>query len=182
VLYAIPIEDVLDRFELTELQEQYTEQHSRLEETLSDAGARLRTFLCHSSADKPAVRLLYERLRAEGIEPWLDVKNLLPGQDWDLEIRRAVHDSHVVLVCLSNQSTRAGYLQKEIKFVLDRADEQPEGIIFLIPLKLEECEVPERLSRWQWVSYFEEDGYEQLMRSLHHRAEQLGFEHWPRRS
>jgi hypothetical protein len=60
----------------------------------------------------------------------------------DLEIRRAVRDSYVVLVCLSNQSTtRTGYLQKEIKFVLDRADEQPEGKIFVIPLKLEECEM-----------------------------------------
>lgn len=33
----------------------------------------LRVFLCHSSADKPAVRELYQKLRAEPwIEPWLD--------------------------------------------------------------------------------------------------------------
>jgi hypothetical protein len=145
--------------------------------TAASSSHRLKAFLCHSSADKPAVRQLYERLQAKGIEPWLDVKNILPGQDWDLEIRRAVRDSHVVLVCLSNQSTtRAGYLQKEIKFVLDRADEQPEGTIFVIPLKLEECEMPDRLSRWHWVNFFEEDGYELLMRSLRYRAKQLGLE------
>jgi len=33
----------------------------------------LRVFLCHSSNDKPAVRELYQKLRAEPwIEPWLD--------------------------------------------------------------------------------------------------------------
>ena len=36
---------------------------------------KLRVFLCHSSNDKPAVRELYQRLKAEGwIDPWLDVK------------------------------------------------------------------------------------------------------------
>lgn len=49
------------------------------------------------------------------------------------------------------------------------ADEQPEGTIFLIPLKLEECEVPERLSEWQWVNLFEERGFERLMRALRTR-------------
>jgi hypothetical protein len=40
------------------------------------------------------------------------------------------------------------YYKKEIKFALDEAEKQPEGTIFLIPLKLEECDVPERLQRW----------------------------------
>jgi hypothetical protein len=40
----------------------------------------LRIFLCYSSGDKPAVRELYRRLRADGFEPWLDGVNLLPGQ------------------------------------------------------------------------------------------------------
>ena len=52
---------------------------------------KLRVFLCHSSQDKPIVRELYQRLNAEGwIDPWLDEEKLLPGQDWDLEIEKAV--------------------------------------------------------------------------------------------
>ena len=88
--------------------------------------------------------------------PWLDEENLLPGQDWQREIPRAVRQSDAVIVCLSRGSiNRAGYVQKEIKFALDVANEQPEDTIFLIPLKLEECEMPERLSRWQWVESFQ---------------------------
>ncbi len=135
----------------------------------------LRVFLCHASGDKPAVRELYQRLRADGIDAWLDEENLLPGQDWQLEIPKAVRESDAVIVCLSKGSiNKAGYVQKEIKFALDVADQQPQGTIFLIPLKLEECDVPERLRRWQWVNLFSTNGYEHLLKALRSRAESLG--------
>ena len=128
---------------------------------------RLRVFLCHSSGDKPIVRELYRRLRDDGIDPWLDEEDILPGQDWALEIPKAVRASDVVIICLSRvATTKAGYVQKEIKAALDIADEQPEGAIFLIPVKLEECDVPIRLQRLQWVNYYEESGYGRLLRSL----------------
>lgn len=134
----------------------------------------LRIFLCHASNDKPTVRELYRRLRVDGFEPWLDEEDIFPGQKWQIEIPKAVRKSDVVLVCLSQHSiSKAGYVQKEIKFALDVADEQPEGTIFLIPLRLEACEVPERLSDMQWVNLYDEDGYARLLRALHKRAAEL---------
>jgi TIR domain len=133
---------------------------------------RLTVFLCHSSGDKPKIRNLYKRLRDDGFSPWPDEEELLPGQDWSHEITKAVRSSHVVVVCLSAGATaKTGYVQKEIKYALDVADEQPEGTIFLIPLKLEECEVPSRLQRWQWVKLFEDSGYDRLLRALKARRE-----------
>ena len=127
----------------------------------------LRVFLCHSSNDKAAVRTLYERLYDDGIAPWLDEEKILPGEDWDRAIKLAVQASDVVIVCLSKGSvTKAGYVQKEIKFALDEADKLPEGSIFVIPVKLEECSVPDRLTRLQWVELFEERGYEKLLLGL----------------
>jgi len=64
----------------------------------------LKIFLCHASGDKPAVRELYHRLRAAGFDPWLDEENLLPGQDWQLEIPQAVRSSDAVIVCLSTRA------------------------------------------------------------------------------
>ena len=137
---------------------------------------RLRIFLCHASGDKPAVRELYHRLRAAGFDPWLDEENLLPGQDWQLEIPQAVRSSDVVIVCLSTRAvTKAGYVQKEIRYALDVADEQPEGAIFLIPLRLEDCDVPHRLRRWHWVDLFDDRGYDRLLGALGARAESLGL-------
>ena len=49
-----------------------------------------RIFLCHASHDKPAVLALYRRLKKDGFEPWLDEEDLIPGQDWETAIRKAV--------------------------------------------------------------------------------------------
>ncbi|OLE54164.1 MAG: hypothetical protein AUG51_10075 [Acidobacteria bacterium 13_1_20CM_3_53_8] len=136
---------------------------------------RLRVFLCHSSNDKPAIRELYKRLSVDDIEPWLDEEDILPGQDWNQEITNAVKNCDAVMVCLSRgASTKTGFLQKEIRFALEVAAEQPDGAIFLIPTKLEECDVPDALRRLQWVNLFEDNGYKRLMRALHNRALAVG--------
>ena len=141
------------------------------------ASRQLRVFLCHSSGDKPAVRELYRKLAAEGwIDPWLDEEKLLPGQEWKDEIPKAVHAADVVVVCLSRSSiTKEGYVQKEIRFTLDVAQEKPENVIFLIPACLDDCDVPERLRNWQWVDLYKEQGWERLLASLTLRADNLGI-------
>jgi len=141
----------------------------------SEGKRPLKVFLCHASGDKPLVRELYKRLIAEGVDAWLDQEKLLPGQDWRVEIPRAVREADVVVICLSNKSiTKEGYVQKEIKFALDSAEEKPQDTIFLIPARLEDCVVPERLGRWQWVDLFEENGFIRLARSLKLRADAVG--------
>lgn len=139
----------------------------------------LRVFLCHSSGDKPKVKSLYGKLgKHKWIDPWLDENKLLPGEDWDVEIRRAVKVSEIVIVCLSFDSiTKEGYVQKEIKLALDIADEKPEGTIYIIPLKLEDCDVPERLSKLHWVNYYEPNkSIKKLLSSLRERATSLGIQ------
>lgn len=121
---------------------------------------KLRVFLCHASQDKQLVRKLSRRLRQDGHSPWLDEEQLVGGQDWDLEIKRAVRSSDIVVVCLSQTAVgKTGYLQKELRQALDIADEQPEGSIFIIPVKFNSCDVPDRLRRWQWIDLRERGGY-----------------------
>jgi len=141
---------------------------------------KLRVFLCHSSNDKPAVRELYQKLSAEDwIQPWLDEEELYPGQDWNLEIEKAVEAADAILVCLSNNSiTKEGYVQRELRIVLDYADYKPEGTLYLIPIRLEECDPPRRLRAWQYADYFEgqrQRALERLLVSLRRRADSLGL-------
>jgi formylglycine-generating enzyme required for sulfatase activity len=130
----------------------------------------LRVFLCHSSGDKSPVRELYQKLSAEGwMDVWLDEEKLLPGQDWD-----------AVIVSLSTGSvSKEGYVQKELRFVLEIALEKPEGTIFILPLRLDDCERPRRLRTIQGVDYFpperRELAYARLLRSLELRANALGI-------
>jgi hypothetical protein len=127
----------------------------------------VKVFLCHSKEDKEKIRQLYARLRENGLEPWLDEIDLLPGMEWRSEIENAVRNADVVLVCLSKSSVmKTGFVQKEIAFALDTADEHPEGHIYVVPARLEACDMPQRLSRWQWVDLFEPDGYQKLVGAL----------------
>ena len=134
----------------------------------------LKVFLCHASTDKPKVRELYRYLKKRGIQPWFDEEDLVGGQDWQVEIPKALATSDAIIICLTKNSIdREGYIQKEIKFALDKALEMPEGRIFLIPVKFEECEVPFTLSRYQWVDLTVESGYAKMMKALKFRAAQL---------
>jgi hypothetical protein len=146
------------------------------------ANRPLRVFLCHSSNDKPAVRELYQKLRAEPwIQPWLDEEELYPGQDWNMEIEKAVEAADAIIVCLSKGSiTKEGYVQREIRIALDYADYKPEGTLFIIPVRLEECAPPKRLARWQYADYFEGQmgrGFERLRTSLEKCANSINLKY-----
>jgi hypothetical protein len=127
-----------------------------------------RIFLCHASEDKPRVQVLYHRLKEAGYHPWLDKEDLLPGQDWWEEIERIIRDrDNLIVVCLSCHSvTKKGMVQKEIERALDVLGEMPEGTIYLIPARLEDCRAPDRLSKLQWVNLFEPDGFDKLKQAL----------------
>lgn len=142
---------------------------------------RLRVFLCHSSNDKPTVRKIYRQLSTENwIDPWLDEEELIPGMDWNMEIEKAVEAADAILVCLSKNSvTKEGYVQRELRIVLDYADYKPEGSFYIFPIRLEACELPRRLRHLQYADYFPPDNHERaygrLLVGLRSRARALGI-------
>jgi formylglycine-generating enzyme required for sulfatase activity len=137
----------------------------------------LRVFLCHASADKPAVRKLSHRLTAEGwIDPWLDEEKLSLGQHWTIIIEEALAAADIVLIFLSHNSVqKEGFVQRELSYAWELSLEKPRNVIFLIPFRLDDCEVPRYLSSRQWGDYFgdkEEGTYQTLVRSLTQRYQQ----------
>jgi hypothetical protein len=97
------------------------------------------------------------------------------GQRWRVVIKSAIEDSHVVLVCLSRKSiVRQGFYHKEIRYALEVADEQPEGAIYLIPTRLEECDIPQNLEELHYVELFKDSGYAKLLNALTIRANDVG--------
>ena len=142
----------------------------------------IQLFLAHASEDKAAVLELYERLKAQGYRPWMDQKDLIPGQNWRDEIPKAIRNSQLFIACVSPRFvSKQGYVHKELRLALDTYAEKPPGSIYLIPLKLEDCEVPDigleplgvRLRDLHWVDYWEPDGFENLVRAIDYQIEQL---------
>ena len=109
-------------------------------------------------------------MKGLGHEPWLDEDKLLPGQNWDYEIRRALERCDIVLVCLSEHSMKRGYIQKELKRALDIADEFPPGALFLVPVRLSSSEMPDRLKHLHYVDMFQPNGLKRLSAALAARA------------
>ena len=137
--------------------------------------SEIQIFLAHASEDKPAVLALYNRLKQAGYKPWLDKKDLIPGQIWRDEIPKAIKASQIFLACLSGKSAnKQGYIQRELRIALDTFGEMLPGTIFFIPMRLEECEIPDlrmsevglNLRDIHRLDYWEEDGFEQLERAI----------------
>jgi hypothetical protein len=127
----------------------------------------LKTFLCHSHGDRVAVHALSSRLKKDGVDVWLDKENLEPGQNWEHEIRKAILKSDVVITCLSKGfNKQKGYRHEELKIALEKANLIPDDEVFLIPVRLEECDIPDSLRHLHCVDLFETDGYKKLIHSL----------------
>lgn len=139
-----------------------------------------RIFLSYAREDLEAVTDLYHRLLADGFTPWLDKIDLLGGQDWELTIRQVVRKSAAVVTCLSHAAVaQAGFRHRELRLALDVAEEQPEGAIFVIPLRLQPCAVPDRLAHLHRLNLYDDDGYAQLRRALLARLADLGYQAVP---
>jgi hypothetical protein len=137
----------------------------------------LRVFLCHASQDKPAVRELYNALKAEmWIDPWLDDQKISFGQHWTTVIEDAIDASDIVLIFLSRNSVhKEGFVQRELNYAWELSLEKPRNTIYLIPFRLDDCQVPRHFISRQWGDYFgerKEDTYNKLLRSMKLRYEQ----------
>lgn len=129
--------------------------------------AMAQIFLSYARDDREKVEKLYQKLLAAGFKPWMDIKDILPGERWKSSIQKAIRCSDFFLACLSAKSVnKRGFLQKEIRIALDIWQEKLDSDIYLIPVRLEDCEVPESLRDFQWVDIFEEHGWTQLVRAI----------------
>jgi len=117
---------------------------------------RPRVFLAYGEEDLAAVRRLASALRSRGFDPWVDKVKLLPGQNWPRAIENAIEATDFFIGCFSCSSvSKRGTFQGELRFALECARRMPLDEVFLIPVRLDECEVPPRIRRAiQYVDLF----------------------------
>jgi hypothetical protein len=131
---------------------------------------------CHDN-EREATKLC-EELSARGENVWWD-KKLLPGQDWQMEIRNALHSSYAVIICLSQEvSDRHGSgIYPEASEAIGVLSQLKPGSTFVIPARFSKCDIPSiRLdaTRWldqlQYVDLFPEakrkDAFERLLKAI----------------
>jgi hypothetical protein len=118
--------------------------------------AKKTVFISYAREDASRAERLYMDLRKANVDAWLDTKSLLPGQNWNKEISKAIKNSAYFLALISERSVnKRGVVQKELKQALDVLQEIPSHHIFLIPVRLDgTTPEDEELQNLNWVDLY----------------------------
>ena len=118
-------------------------------------------FISYSRKNTETAKRLAVSLREAGANTWLDQENIPSGAKWDIEIQNAITQCTHLIVVITNDSVQSDPVQDEINFAMNKNK-------MVIPIIFEECELPLRLQRLQWVDLrgnFEE-GIQKLILDL----------------
>jgi hypothetical protein len=128
--------------------------------------SKVSVFISYSRTDFDRVSKLYAELKRASFDPWMDRADIGAGE-WRTAIRRGLRRSNFFVACLSRSTQKPGeVLQFEWDSALEIQKEQLEGEVYLLPVRLEPCDVPEKFRPFQWVDIFEPDGPERLRNIL----------------
>ena len=121
-------------------------------------------FLSYAHKDESIVTDIYHVLKKARYLPWIDKFDIKPGEDWERAIKIAIKKSFVFLAVISaNSYARRGVLQKEILMALDNWESLLPDDVYIIPVRIDNSPLPERLARFQAVDWFSPNGINMLM-------------------
>jgi hypothetical protein len=128
-------------------------------------------FIAYAKEDRAKAEILYQSLEEAGFSPWMDVRKLMPGQNWPRAIETAIELSDFFVPCFSSNSvSKWGGFQAEIRYALECARRVPLEEIFIVPLRLDACRVPRPIQReLQYVDLFPDRtaGIRELVLTMH---------------
>jgi hypothetical protein len=123
------------------------------------------------------VEPIYNKLRQSGYAPWMDTKDILPGERWEIKINQAIKSADFFLAFLSGSSVdRRGVLRKEVRLALDKWREMLDEDIYLIPIRLEPHEMPEELAGFQVLDVFVQGWWDRLALAIRAGMEKRAHE------
>jgi hypothetical protein len=120
-----------------------------------DSG-RPTAFISYARQDLEAARRLARDLKSAGVDVWIDVDRLRPGERWRPAVSAAIEKSQYFIAVLSSRSvTHRGYVQAELREALDLLRQVPESETFVIPVRLDDADIVNRdLRELNWVDLF----------------------------
>jgi hypothetical protein len=127
-------------------------------------------FLSYASADRPVVLRVAKGLAAAGVKVWSPETSLDPGTDWMQEIERALSAADFFVFFISQRSVTNSFAARELRIALDRKL-SGEGGAIILPIMLEDAEVPPLLRDLKWIDLRGEKfetGLHELVHAIRH--------------
>ena len=108
------------------------------------AGAKKHVFLSYVRESFADVERLRDDLVRSGETIWWD-RDIAPGANWKLAIRRALKDAHAFILCLSTElaGREVSGAFPEIRDAIDIHRQRAARGTFIFPVRLSDCQVPE---------------------------------------
>jgi len=130
----------------------------------------MKIYISYAREDCNFALKLYSDLKNDGHNPWIDIKDLIPGEKWKNRIYSVINESNYFFVLLSSNSvSKRGFFQVELKKAFDVYNEFPENSIFVVPIRINECKpTDERLFDIHWTDFFPSysNGYKKILNLL----------------
>jgi len=120
------------------------------------ASEQRRAFISYSRINKEFATKLTKGLRSAGYPVWFDQLDIPTGARWDDEVEKALRECNIFMVILTPASITSENVKDEIGYAIDRGKR-------ILPVLLEDCDVPLRLRRFQYVDFTTksfEEGFE----------------------
>ena len=105
-----------------------------------------KVFISYVSENIEIVDRLCQELKSHSIQFWRDRDDIDPGARWKQEIRRAIQQGGFFIACFSKEYTTRDktYMNEELTIAIDALRQRPTDRAWFIPVKLNECEIPDR--------------------------------------
>ncbi len=134
---------------------------------MPDSGKN-KVFISYAREDYETAKRLYDDLKSAGLIPWMDDEDLLPGQNWELTITKAIKSSRYFIALLSKESVaKIGFFQTELDKALAILKKFPQTDVFFIPARIDNCELPEGMAHIHCADLFPyERGLKKILRVL----------------
>jgi hypothetical protein len=145
---------------------------------MTEAKKAPKAFVSHASEDKDRFVLAFaERLRARGIDAWVDKWEILPGDSLiDKIFEEGLKNADAVIVVLSRTSVQKAWVKEELNASIVKKINSHTKVI---PVVIDECEVPEALQSVAWERIKNLDSYdsefERIVASIFEHRERPGL-------
>ncbi len=125
----------------------------------------IKLFLSHNSADKPFVRRVANDLENLGLNVWLDERKMKAGDSITDGITEGMSSYDAFLVFLSQRSVNAPWVKEELRIALNKRV-KTLGKLKIIPILLEDCEIPLFLEDYIYVDFSNSGNYQNAINFL----------------
>ena len=124
-----------------------------------------KVFLSHANDDKERFVLDFAtKLRGKGIDVWLDKWEMLVGDSLiDKIFEEGIKNAQAIIIVLSKFSVYKSWVKEELNAAIVK---KINGLSKIIPILIDDCEVPEALQSTLWITINDLNNYDDELNQI----------------